>query len=566
MEKTYELMPNAKMLLSSLRSVGYTEETAIADIVDNSISSGANTIQLYFDWDDQTILIADNGKGMQKRELLDSMKIGSSDPGVTRSASDLGRFGMGMKTASFSLGKQLLVITKQKDEINNAEWNLEYVENEDKWEILIHSDEKIDTYIKSKTDKIEFQNWDEGTLISLSMLDKLIDENNMQKSKVKFYKTVEKVKKHLAMIFHRFIEEDNLQIYVNKNLLEAWNPFIRQNPATMELACEELFDGKTIVSIEPYILPHKTKFEDEEAFKKAGGAKDWLAHQGFYVYRNRRLIVYGTWFGKFKKEPAYNLARIKLDMSSESDFEWGIDIKKSKATLPVSIEESVIQIAYLAIEKSVAVYNSRGVYNRRNTGNNTSLKYVWEQRKNSSGNYMFYLNKKHPMLIKLMQELSEETKKELKTYLSLIENYSPSMMSGVIATTNSTVAAVIRAVNNENKPVIFATQRGYGEFKGGWEFPGGKIESGETPQQALKREIMEELDTEIAVGELIDTIEYDYPNFHLSMDCFWCEVIRGELILKEAEDAKWLTKEHLADVKWLPADVTLIENIREAMY
>lgn len=128
------------------------------------------------------------------------------------------------------------------------------------------------------------------------------------------------------------------------------------------------------------------------------------------------------------------------------------------------------------------------------------------------------------------------------------------------------VAAVISAVNNENKPVIFATQRGYGEFKGGWEFPGGKIESGETPQQALKREIMEELDTEIAVGELIDTIEYDYPDFHLSMDCFWCEVIRGELILKEAEDAKWLTREHLADVKWLPADVTLIEKIGEAMY
>lgn len=128
------------------------------------------------------------------------------------------------------------------------------------------------------------------------------------------------------------------------------------------------------------------------------------------------------------------------------------------------------------------------------------------------------------------------------------------------------VAAVIRAVNNENKPVIFATQRGYGEFKGGWEFPGGKIESGETPQQALKREIMEELDTEIAVGELIDTIEYDYPNFHLSMDCFWCEVIRGELILKEAEDAKWLTNEHLTDVKWLPADVTLIEKIGEELH
>ena len=128
------------------------------------------------------------------------------------------------------------------------------------------------------------------------------------------------------------------------------------------------------------------------------------------------------------------------------------------------------------------------------------------------------------------------------------------------------VAAVIRAVNNENKPVIFATQRGYGEFKGGWEFPGGKIESGETPQQALKREIMEELDTEIAVGELIDTIEYDYPNFHLSMDCFWCQLIRGNLELLEAAEARWLTKETLKSVEWLPADVTLIENIREAMY
>ena len=127
------------------------------------------------------------------------------------------------------------------------------------------------------------------------------------------------------------------------------------------------------------------------------------------------------------------------------------------------------------------------------------------------------------------------------------------------------VAAVIRAVNNENKPVIFATQRGYGEFKGGWEFPGGKIESGETPQQALKREIMEELDTEIAVGELIDTLEYDYPNFHLSMDCFWCEVVSGELVLKEAEAARWLTKEEFDSVPWLPADQTILDVIRSSM-
>ena len=123
------------------------------------------------------------------------------------------------------------------------------------------------------------------------------------------------------------------------------------------------------------------------------------------------------------------------------------------------------------------------------------------------------------------------------------------------------VAAVIKALNQEGEPIIFATQRGYGEFKDGWEFPGGKIEEGETPQEALKREIMEELDTEIAVGELIDTIEYDYPIFHLSMDCFWCEVVKGELVLKEAEDAKWLKKDELGEVAWLPADEELIEKI-----
>ena len=127
------------------------------------------------------------------------------------------------------------------------------------------------------------------------------------------------------------------------------------------------------------------------------------------------------------------------------------------------------------------------------------------------------------------------------------------------------VAAVIKAVNENGEPIIFATQRGYGEFKGGWEFPGGKIEAGETSQEALKREIMEELDTEISVGTLIDTIEYDYPEFRLSMDCFWCKIISGDLVLKEHEAARWLTKNQLRDVEWLPADITLIGKIREEM-
>ena len=127
------------------------------------------------------------------------------------------------------------------------------------------------------------------------------------------------------------------------------------------------------------------------------------------------------------------------------------------------------------------------------------------------------------------------------------------------------VAAIIRAVNEAGEPIVFATQRGYGDFKDGWEFPGGKIEEGETPQEALTREIREELETEIIVGELIDTIEYDYPTFHLSMNCFFAEIVSGDLVLTEHAAAKWLTKEELDSVEWLPADITLIEKIRESM-
>ena len=127
------------------------------------------------------------------------------------------------------------------------------------------------------------------------------------------------------------------------------------------------------------------------------------------------------------------------------------------------------------------------------------------------------------------------------------------------------VAAIIKATNENGEPIIFATQRGYGDFKGGWEFPGGKIEEGETPQEALVREIKEELETEIVVGELIDTIEYDYPTFHLSMDCFWAEIVSGDLVLKEHEAAKWLTKDELDSVDWLAADITLVDRVKAAL-
>ncbi|SDB12466.1 8-oxo-dGTP diphosphatase [Eubacterium oxidoreducens] len=150
----------------------------------------------------------------------------------------------------------------------------------------------------------------------------------------------------------------------------------------------------------------------------------------------------------------------------------------------------------------------------------------------------------------------------MKIFVRIFVSYRE---KNIIMKTIRVVAAIIKATNENGEPMIFATQRGYGDFKDGWEFPGGKIEDGESPRQALKREIMEELDTEILVGDLIDTIEYDYPTFHLSMDCFWSEIVKGNLVLKEHEAAKWLTKDELTSVDWLPADVTLVEKIKKNM-
>lgn len=428
--KEYDSIPNAHLLLSSLRSVGYTEETAIADIIDNCISAIASEIKIRFDWEERKILIWDNGYGMAEKTLLDSMKIGSCDPYKQRGIEDLGRFGMGMKTAAFALGKRLTVISKENGKISNARWDLNYIENNNQWKMIILDDKDI-SIVKAKDLLKTYEN---GTVVVIDKLDKLIDENNLSKSEDRFFKIIAKVKKHISLVFHRFIEEDDLNIVVNENKIEGWDPFVLMNSATQELSKEECYEKDKLVTIEPYILPHRIKFTSEEEYMKAAGHKGWLQNQGFYIYRNRRLLVWGTWFNIFRKEISYNLARIKLDIDSKSDFDWQIDIKKSKAVPPVYLEELIEKVAIICTEKSTSVYNSRGTYTKNLNKSIPSLSYVWEQRKNKLGKYSFYLNQKHPLLHEIKNSLNEEGKECLNAYISLIENLSPIMMSGITET------------------------------------------------------------------------------------------------------------------------------------
>lgn len=414
-------IPEARLLLASLRSVGYTEETAIADIIDNCISAHANLIDIFFDWNNKRILIVDDGNGMAAADLIENMRIGSSDPDEERSADDLGRFGMGMKTAAFSLGKMLTVVTKTDGIVSNAVWDLDQIPHIG-WNLIVRDPSEIEDYAAKLGDQ--------GTVVAIEHLDRVIDLTDESKAKKKFYAVAKKVEKHLALTFHRFIEEDGLTLRLNENPIISWNPFVLSNSATQELSDEIIWsdDGKSEVTIQPYVLPHKTKFASDDDYQAAGGFKGWNYHQGVYVYRNRRLIICGTWFDYIKKEPAYNLARIKVDISSSSDEDWKIDIKKSAASLPGYVRETVERAIDICTETSARVYNSRGTYSKSNAGS-PNLNYVWEQRK-KNGRYTFHINRKHSLLQDIKKQLDEQGVAALSAYLALVENLAPFMLSG----------------------------------------------------------------------------------------------------------------------------------------
>ena len=349
------------------------------------------------------------------------MRIGSSDPNDYRDENDLGRFGMGMKTAAFSLGKRLTVVTKTDEIVSNAVWDLDQIP-QIRWNLIVREADAIAEY----SALLGVQ----GTVVVIEELDRVIDLSNEAKAKKKFYTIAGKVEKHISLTFHRFIEEDNLTIRINKNPITPWNPFVLTNSATQELSDETIWsdDGSSEVTIQPYVLPHRTKFANDDDYQAAGGYKGWNYHQGVYVYRNRRLIICGTWFDYIKKEPAYNLARIKVDISSASDEDWKIDIKKSTASLPGYLRETIERAIDICTETSARVYNSRGIYSKSNVSA-PNLNYVWEQRK-KNGRYTFHINRKHSLLQDIKKKLDESGAATLSAYLALVENLAPFMLSG----------------------------------------------------------------------------------------------------------------------------------------
>lgn len=398
--------PNPKSTINSYRSFGYNLSTAIADIIDNSISANATEIRLEYKWDGQNsfISISDNGIGMNKDELVLAMTPGSKDPEEYRSEKDLGRFGMGLKTASFSQCKRLTCITKRENYATIKRcWDIDFINSENEWQLLDYVSDN------SFLEKIEKQK--SGTLVLWEKLDRIVGNAETSNESVKnaFYAEMIAVKQHLSLVFHKFIESKRIKIFFQNEEIEPYNPFLLNLSPKPEMGQPEIFSN---VEITYFILPHMSEIGKTD-YENSGGSLGWFNAQGFYIYRGDRLLVAGDWLGLEKKRDYSKLARIAVNFTNANDFNWHLDIKKSTATPPIEIRRELSRIAKIAIMKSAKIYNWRGqkIFSENGNVNHEPL---WTDAITREGIKKYKINRKHPIIKSLLEENNKLAGKALK--------------------------------------------------------------------------------------------------------------------------------------------------------
>ena len=412
-----EAKPNPIATINSFRAFGYDLPKSIADIIDNSISAWAKNVWIDYKWEGKKswIKIKDDGIGMDKSTLINAMTPGSIDPENERSVNDLGRFGMGLKTASFSQCKSVSVITKtDHTDIIYRTWDLDFVNQAGNWHLL--------DYLPEEKFINDLDALASGTTVLWFKLDRVfgkVDSENFS-AKIEFYKKFEDVENYLRLIFHRFIEKEKIGIYLNNRKIEAWDPFLKGEKGS-QVFDQERFEGD--VKIKGYILPHPSKLSKEKQ-NQAEGPYGWLNSQGFYVYRNERLLLYGSWLGLYKKMEHFKLTRIMIDISNRFDSDWKIDIKKSQAYPPNYIIDEIRRIAEYIRNKSKQVYRFRGKEIKHQNSELFNFSPMWRMIKTRQGNIDYKINKKHPLIEKFLQHYSGD-KEEFKKLLDFIGESVP---------------------------------------------------------------------------------------------------------------------------------------------
>ena len=412
------LPPYAPSLFESIRSIGYSLESAIADLIDNSITALATNIHIRFSPHGQPYIgIIDDGVGMSPKELTEAMRHGGlKSPAEQRAENDLGRFGLGLKTASLSQCRRLTVASLKNGELSARSWDLDVIIDAEEWIMLgLENDEIMELPLID-----DLLDQESGTLVVWQDLDRISSgESTIERA---LGDKMDVTREHLSLVFHRYINGEpgikKLRIKLNGNPLEAIDPFLVSHRATEPMPDEIIPVEGHLVKVKPYILPHISKLSNTEK-TLAGGEEGLRKNQGFYIYRNKRLIIYGTWFRLIKQQEITKLARVRVDIPNTMDHLWTIDIKKSAASPPETVRQSLKRIVERIAEGSRRVYKFRG-----RKVNDTSLIHLWERFKGREGIW-YQINRRHPLVLSLLDRMGTHERDVLELLLKSIEEFYP---------------------------------------------------------------------------------------------------------------------------------------------
>ncbi len=418
--KSRNAPPKATAMVEALRGLGYNTQTALADIIDNSIAAGANEVQIEFVWAEQEsrILCIDNGSGMTAAGLDSAMRLGDRNPLDVRSANDLGRFGLGLKTASFSQCRRMTVATRGADGLQALRWDLDFIasSSDDGWHLLEGTHPGSEVFLERLAGPT-------GTLVLWEELDRIVTTGTTVQD---FLNQVDKIEQHLGMVFHRYLEgpRPRLRLMLNGQPVKPWDPFMTDHPGKPYNPPVFQHPSRKDVEAECHVLPHKEMLSNAE-FERLSGPEGWTAQQGFYVYRNERLLVAGSWLGlgtgrSWTKDEAHRLARIRLDIPNSADADWKIDIRKSTARPPVYLRDWLTRLAEVTRARARRAFAHRG---KPITLGNRQIAEAWKVER-LSGGMRYRIDAEHPAVRAVLDDAGTLLP-QLKAMLRVIEETVP---------------------------------------------------------------------------------------------------------------------------------------------
>lgn len=408
--------PYAAALIEGHRDFGYSLETALADVVDNSITAGASIVELEVDSASQEpwIAIIDNGCGMAEAELVEAMRLGSKNPIERREPHDLGRFGLGLKSASFSQCRKLTVMSQKDGRASCAIWDLDAVAERNNWNLdLLENPEGLPFVDRLKAS---------GTVVLWQKLDRLSGglSHDHAKQVEHINGELARAERHLRLVFHRFLKgrKPDLELYLNGRRLEPIDPFASENSATQKDPEEVISFAEGDVRVRCFTLPHH-KMVTQKEWDDIGGPDGHLKSQGLYVYRERRLIIAGGWLGLAKAKELTKLCRIRVDIPNSMDADWKIDVKKASAQLPPMVKQRLKKVVERFVGTSKRTYQGKG----RKLIDQT--RYPLWNRIQQDGRIVYRPNNEHPVLVDFMERLPDDLKSDFEACIGLLGSGLP---------------------------------------------------------------------------------------------------------------------------------------------